>query len=352
MKADAFRITFACISIFLTLLPGSVISFSVGGYANPRCKKISYRNTCKRPYHFNKEAPEIAVACYGKNYESNPSKIEDDGYSTRFGSKVRSKFRSSLKATIKRIFRGKPKPGTLILVRHGETVYNYNSTFTGWIDVDLSQNGRREMEHAGRLLLERGYTIDVTYTSRLKRAIRSSWILLQELNQVYRPVYKSYRLNERMYGAFEGLSKPLLAQGLGKDAVQSYRQDLDRRPPPMTSTHPHWHKNDKKYSDLDPKDIPVSESIQDTFDRTLPLWNSRIKPELESGNNVMVVAHGNSLRGLVQHIDQLTPEQIQAVGIPNGIPLVRLFKTSTKEKTHTRSYRLSLHSFSWVSTVL
>lgn len=178
------------------------------------------------------------------------------------------------------------------------------------------------MEHAGRLLLERGYDIDVTYTSRLKRAIRSSWILLQELNQIYRPVYKSYRLNERMYGAFEGLSKPLLAQGLGKEAIQAYRLELDCRPPAMTSTHPHWHKNERKYADLDPWDIPVTESLQDTMDRTLPLWHTRIKPELELGNNVMVVGHGHSLRGLVRHIDQLSPEQIQAVGIPNGIPLV------------------------------
>lgn len=188
------------------------------------------------------------------------------------------------------------------------------------------------MEHAGRLLLERGYKIDLMYTSRLKRAIRSTWIILQELNQVYRPVYKSFRLNERMYGALEGLSKPQLAAttGLGKEQVQAYRTALDARPPPMSSDHPLWHGNERKYADLESSDIPDTESLTDTMDRTIPLWNSRIKPELESGNNVMVVAHGHSLRGLVRHIDNLTSEQIQLVGIPNGIPMVYKFDLNMK----------------------
>jgi 2,3-bisphosphoglycerate-dependent phosphoglycerate mutase len=306
------RLSYSNLSLYAPLLvfltcASHVASFKYVGFSKQRF----FVETARRTH-----------GCYGKKHESSKSPIEDDGYSTRFG-KARGRISSSIKSVVKRVLRGKPKPGTLILVRHGETLWNYNSTFTGWVDTDLSQRGRREMEHAGRLLLERGYDIDVTYTSRLKRAIRSSWILLQELNQIYRPVYKSYRLNERMYGAFEGMSKPLLAQGLGKEAVQAYRLELDTRPPPMTSNHPFWHKNERKYADLDPDDIPVTESLQDTMDRTLPLWHSRIKPELASGNNVMVVAHGHSLRGLVRHLDQLTPEQIQAVGIPNGIPLVR-----------------------------
>jgi 2,3-bisphosphoglycerate-dependent phosphoglycerate mutase len=170
------------------------------------------------------------------------------------------------------------------------------------------------------------------YTSRLKRAIRSTWIILQELNQVYRPVYKSFRLNERMYGALEGLSKPQLAAttGLGKEQVQAYRTALDARPPPMSNDHPLWHGNERKYADLEPSDIPDTESLTDTMDRVLPLWNSKIKPELESGNNVMVVAHGHSLRGLVRHIDKLTAEQIQLVGIPNGIPMVYKFDSNMR----------------------
>lgn len=310
----------ACLS--LLAFRGPTFAFSYVGFTSSRARITTFKHgKILSGLHGNhREMPassEFALMLVPKMSSS----VEDDGYSRRFG-KVRGKFRSGVKSVFTRVFRGKPKPGTLILVRHGETVWNYNSTFTGWIDVDLSPRGRREMEHAGRLLLERGYDIDVTYTSRLKRAIRSSWILLQELNQIYRPVYKSFRLNERMYGAFEGLSKPMLAQGMGKEAIQAVRTELDRHPPKMSPNHPYWHGNEKKYADLDPSDIPDTESLQDTMDRTLPLWKTRIRPELEAGNNVMVVAHGHSLRGLVRHIDCLTAEQIQIVGIPNGIPLV------------------------------
>ena len=219
----------------------------------------------------------------------------------------------------------KPNPNpdsTLIMIRHGESQLNYNRTFTGWVDADLNERGVREVEHAARLLLERGYEVDVTYTSRLKRAIRSSWILMTELHQIYRPVYKSWRLviisddatdpriqrivgralvcfskgtsglsralqwarsaekssnyyppiptltprlNERMYGALEGMSKPGLAAELGEDVVQSFRTGLTARPPPMAPDHPHWHHGEKKYADLAPEEIPVTESLQDTM---------------------------------------------------------------------------------------
>ncbi len=153
------------------------------------------------------------------------------------------------------------------MIRHGESELNYNKTFTGWVDADLNDRGVREVEHAARLLLERGYEVDVTYTSRLKRAIRSSWILMTELSQIYRPVYKSWRLNERMYGALEGLSKPGLAQELGEEMVQSFRTGLTARPPPMDPSHPHWHHGEKKYADLALDEIPVTESLQDTMVR-------------------------------------------------------------------------------------
>ena len=253
---------------------------------------------------------------------SSKSAIEDDGFSTRYGRKlkfwgqIRLILRNFIKRFLSRFF--PQSPGSLILVRHGESLWNYNSTFTGWVDVDLSDRGRREMEHAGRLLLELGYSIDVSYTSRLKRAIRSNWIMLRELNQIFRPVFKSYRLNERMYGALEGMSKPGLARELGKEAVISYRSSLYARPPPMTSDHPYWHGTESKYSDLDPKELPLTESLEDCMKRSLPLWESRILPDLKKGLNVLVVAHGNSLRGIVKHIDNLDPDQIQSVGIPNG----------------------------------
>lgn len=315
--------------IVLSALLEPVVAFSSVGFATGLDRTTFKYGKFSSGFH--RYSPTIPLSSHWAlmMMPRESSVVEDDGYSRRFG-KARGKFRSGVKTVLTRVFRGKPKPGTLILVRHGETAWNYNSTFTGWVDVDLSPRGRREMEHAGRLLLERGYDIDVTYTSRLKRAIRSSWILLQELNQIYRPVYKSYRLNERMYGAFEGLSKPRLAQGLGKEAVQAFRTELDSRPPKMTRSHPYWHGDEKKYADLDPKDIPDTESLQDTMDRTLPLWNTRIKPELQAGNNVMVVAHGHSLRGLVRHIDSLTSEQIQTVGIPNGIPLVSCIRSRIK----------------------
>jgi len=222
------------------------------------------------------------------------------------------------------------QPGTLIMIRHGESLLNVNKTFTGWIDADLNERGRREVEHAARLLMERGLEVDVIYTSRLKRAIRSSWILMRELNQIYRPVYKSWRLNERMYGALEGLSKPGVAQELGEHVVQAYRTGLIARPPPMQPGHPFWHASERKYADLGPDEIPLTESLQDTMERTLPLWKSRILPDLRAGRTVMIVAHANSLRGIVKHIDQLSPEQIQSVAIPNGIPLVYKFDKHMK----------------------
>jgi 2,3-bisphosphoglycerate-dependent phosphoglycerate mutase len=260
--------------------------------------------------------------CYNKI-----SQVEDDGYSV--SNRQIKGFLPNLFRKIKSRFQNQ-SPGMLILIRHGESEWNFNSTFTGWVDVDLNERGRREIEHAARLLLERGIKPDVTYTSRLKRAIHSTWIILKELNQVYRPVYKSWRLNERMYGRLEGLSKPGLALQLGKEIVQSYRSGLLARPPPMDSSHPYWHANERKYADLNPEQIPVTESLQDTMERTLPLWISRIEPALRSGRNVMIVAHGNSLRGIVKHIDNLDKDEIPKVGIPNGIPLIYKFDKNMK----------------------
>lgn len=222
------------------------------------------------------------------------------------------------------------KPGQLILVRHGESIWNLQRRFTGWVDVDLSERGTREIEHCARLLRERGYTVDVTYTSVLKRAIRSSWIILKELGQIYRPAIKSWRLNERMYGALEGLSKPELVVAFDEPTVQAWRSGLVERPPPMTESHMYWHRSDVKYKGLDPNLIPVTESLQDTIDRTLPLWESHIVPDLKKGRNVMIVAHCNSLRGIVKHIDGLGTREIQKVGIPNAIPLVYKFDHDMK----------------------
>lgn len=246
------------------------------------------------------------------------SQIEDDGYSIGVGK------RGFFEALRQKLLPARA-PGTLILIRHGESTLNYNKTFTGWIDSDLSERGIRETEHAARLMLERGYTVDTVYTSRLKRAIRSTWIILSVLNQIFRPVFKSWRLNERMYGALESFSKIETAIEMGENVVQEFRIGLEGRPPPMTPEHPHWHGSERKYADLNPEDIPVTESLQDTMDRTIPLWNSRILPDLKQGKNVLIVAHANSLRGIVKHIENMSPEEITRVGIPNGIPLVYKF---------------------------
>jgi 2,3-bisphosphoglycerate-dependent phosphoglycerate mutase len=224
-------------------------------------------------------------------------------------------------------FKGRERiPGTLILVRHGDSVIRDELTFTGWIDVDLSEEGVLQVKNAARLIASEGYTIDLVYTSRLKRAIRSAWILMQELNQIYKPVYKSWRLNERMYGALEGLSKPILSSELGEETVRRWRTSLFARPPPMTQDHKHWHFNERKYADLETDQIPTGESLNDTMVRTIPLLNSRILPLIEDGQNVLICAHGNSLRGIVKHIDNLSSDQIQNVKLPNGIPLVYKFE--------------------------
>ncbi|KAJ8613610.1 hypothetical protein CTAYLR_006151 [Chrysophaeum taylorii] len=251
------------------------------------------------------------------------SYVEDDGFSVRYeqlGKKKNERWRTELLLKNR-----KKKPGSLILVRHGESLWNENSTFSGWADPDLAARGEREIEHSARLLLAAGYSVDVAYTSRLKRAIRSTWILLRELDQIYRPVYKSWRLNERCYGALTGLSKPGLALEKGETQVQSWRHGLLDVPPPLTRDHAYYPGKERKYADLPEEMIPLSESLQDTMERTLPLWNSRILDDLLEGKNVLLVAHGNSLRGIVKHIDRISDEAIVNVSIPNAIPLVYEF---------------------------
>ena len=246
------------------------------------------------------------------------TQIEDDGERDPFFNKVRALGRSVLPQ--------RKEPGKLILLRAGDSLVRDEMTFTGWIDVDLGEEGIEQMKNAARLLRAGGYSVDVTFTSRLKRSIRSAWIILGMIDQKYQPVYKSWRLNERMYGALEGLSKPLMAKELGESVVQNWRTSLLARPPPMSPDHRHWHGNDRKYADLiEDNNIPTTESLQDTMERALPIWYQRIQPMLEQGQNVLVVAHANSIRGIVKHIDNLSAEEIQRVKIPTGIPLVYKF---------------------------
>jgi 2,3-bisphosphoglycerate-dependent phosphoglycerate mutase len=246
-----------------------------------------------------------------------------------------------LRTMRKALFKDKRGPGTLILLRHGESEWNAvkGGIFTGWADVDLSEQGKVEIEYAARLLIAGGYKIDVVFTSRLKRAIRSTWILLQECNKVYLPVFKSWRLNERFYGALQGLSKTQTAERLGEDLVQEWRGSLRTRPPSLTETDMHYPGRDRKYADLTKEQIPLTESLLDCMERTYPLWNDKIKYELKRGRNVLVVAHANTLRGLVKTIDSIGDAEIQEVGIPTGIPIVYKFDEELKPIPPSREER-------------
>ena len=258
---------------------------------------------------------------------------DEDGYWGMLGKKAtkRGKISSIFKQLLRipgRALFGEYRtvePGTLILVRHGESLWNANKTFTGWANPDLSPQGYREVEHAARLLLEGGYKVDVVFTSRLKRAIRSSWILLRELNEVYLPVFKSWRLNERMYGALTGLSKTETAERLGAELVQEWRGSLKSRPPPLTPADRYYPGRDRSHADLTPDQIPLTESLLDCMDRTQKIWLDKISYELACGKNVMVVAHANTLRGLVKIIDNIGDEEIQSIAIPTGIPIIYKF---------------------------
>ena len=240
--------------------------------------------------------------------------------------------------------RGRKPPGKLVLIRHGQSTWNANKTFTGWVDVDLSPIGEAEMEHAARLMLERGLQADVVYTSVLKRAIRSAWILLAELGQTYRPVVKDWRLNERHYGALQGRSKVGLVDVLSPAVVQSFRAGYATRPPELPDAHALSATRERKYVGLPRGDLPRAESLEECLERVVPVFQERILQDLDEGLDVVVVAHGNSLRGLVKNIDGLDDSVIERVGIPNGIPLVyefdrddsgTLIPVETMDKTQT-----------------
>ena len=224
------------------------------------------------------------------------------------------------------------EPGKLILIRHGESTWNASKLFTGWVDVDLSETGVSEVEHAARLLLERGYRLDVIYTSVLKRAIRSTMILLDELRQTYRPVVKDWRLNERHYGALQGLSKKAVADVMGLAETKELRKGYDAKPPALPAAHTLSPLRERKYAEVDVEELPLSESLRECLERVTPLWREKIEPDLRAGHDVLVVAHANSLRGLVKEIDAISDESIEEVVIPNAIPLVYRFDRGTTGK--------------------
>jgi len=210
----------------------------------------------------------------------------------------------------------------VVLVRHGQSAWNLENRFTGWADVGLSNSGIQEAESAARLLLEGHYTFDIAYTSVLKRAIKSLWIILEEMDLMWIPVYRSWRLNERHYGAFEGLSKAEMAARHGADQVLIWQRSYDLRLPELDKTDSRYPGKDPRYAGLEEKDIPLSESLKDTVERLLPYWHTTIVPTLKEGKKVLIAAHGNSLRALVMYLDNISKEEIVGLNIPTGIPLV------------------------------
>ena len=211
---------------------------------------------------------------------------------------------------------------TVVLLRHGESTWNKENRFTGWTDVDLSERGREEARAAGRLLKEGGYAFDLAYTSVLKRAIRTLWIALDELDQMWLPVIGSWRLNERHYGALQGLNKAETAEKHGEAQVKIWRRSYDIPPPPMTPDDPRHAARDPRYKDLSPDEIPLTESLKETVERFLPYWHEVIAPSIRSGKRVLIAAHGNSLRALVKYLDNISNDEIVELNIPTGIPLV------------------------------
>jgi 2,3-bisphosphoglycerate-dependent phosphoglycerate mutase len=213
-------------------------------------------------------------------------------------------------------------PGRLILVRHGQSLWNVENLFTGWTDVDLSELGRAEATRAGQELLRERLAVDIAFTSVLKRAIRTLWIMLDAMECMWVPVERSWRLNERHYGALQGLNKAQTVAQHGEAQVRVWRRSYDIPPPPLTPEDPRHPRFDTRYAAIPPQDLPATESLKDTLARVLTFWHARIAPELRSGRNVMVVAHGNSLRAMVKMLDQVSDEQITELNIPTGVPLL------------------------------
>lgn len=210
----------------------------------------------------------------------------------------------------------------LVLLRHGQSQWNLDNRFTGWVDVPLSELGMKEALAAGRLLKDEGFTFDVAYTSVLKRAIKTLWIVLEELDRMWIPVTRSWRINERMYGGLQGLNKAETVAKHGEEQVKVWRRSYDVPPPPLDESSEYWPGKDPRYAGLSPKELPRTECLKDTVNRFLPFWESDIAPAVKSGKRVVIAAHGNSLRALVKHLDGVSDNDIVDLNIPTGIPLV------------------------------
>ena len=210
----------------------------------------------------------------------------------------------------------------LVLIRHGESVWNKENRFTGWTDVDLSEKGLEEAHQGGKLLKQEGYVFDAAYTSVLKRAIRTLWIVLDEMDLMWIPVQRCWRLNERHYGALQGLNKSEMAAKYGDEQVLIWRRSYDIQPPALEKSDQRWPGHDPRYRELKPQEVPCTECLKDTVARFLPYWHETIAPAVKSGRRILVAAHGNSLRALVKYLDNISDQEIVGLNIPTGVPLV------------------------------
>ena len=210
----------------------------------------------------------------------------------------------------------------LVLIRHGESTWNLENRFTGWSDVDLTPTGVQQAADAGRLLAQEGFAFDVAYTSVLKRAIHTLWHMLDAMDTPWLPVHCTWRLNERHYGALQGLNKSETAQKYGDEQVLIWRRSYDTPPPALQADDPRSERGDRRYADLAPGQVPLTECLKDTVARVMPVWNDAIAPDLKAGKRVLLVAHGNSIRALVKYLNGISEQNIVGLNIPNGIPLV------------------------------
>jgi len=218
----------------------------------------------------------------------------------------------------------------LVLLRHGESTWNNENRFTGWTDVDLSEKGRAEAREAGQLMAAERFEFDVAFTSVLKRAIRTLWIAADVMDLMWIPVYRSWRLNERHYGALQGLNKAETAAEYGEAQVKIWRRSYDIPPPALTVDDPRHPSHDRRYNDLKRNEVPLTESLKDTVERFLPYWHEVIAPQIKAGRRVLIAAHGNSLRALVKYLDEISDEAIVDLNIPTGVPLVYLLNDDLK----------------------
>ncbi len=222
----------------------------------------------------------------------------------------------------------------LVLLRHGQSEWNLTNRFTGWTDVDLTEQGRREAKAAGELFRQEGYAFDCAFTSVLKRAIRTLWLVLDEMDLMWLPIERSWRLNERHYGALQGLNKAETAAKFGEQQVKIWRRSYDIPPPALEKSDPRFPGNDPRYKDLPPVDMPLTECLKDTVARFLPYWHETIAPAVRFGRRVIIAAHGNSLRALVQYLDNVSEQDILELNIPTGIPLVYELDDALKPIRH------------------